>query len=348
MVKETRSTKRVFHHSIDTKCMVVQARLLGTPHSLIWKHFGVLKSTTNKWIKQWKSRKSLGRQPGSGRPRKSDSITDRLILRLIRTGRFQGTTEMCNHLKRTGIADLSQTTVRRRIQQSGEFASYWASRKPFIREANRKKRLQWCLQHRHWTVEQWARVIWTDESPFVLHFNAKRRVWRRVGERYSQECTVGTLKHDKKIQVWGCFASHGVGRLYRVQGILERNQFLRIMEHQFLPSAQALFPDGNYLFQQDNDPKHTAKVVKQFITDANIPILQDWPAQSPDLNPIENLWYILDRQCASRRPNNEVQLFNMIQDAWNNIPVTTLQGLVESMPRRIEAVIAAKGMLTKY
>ena len=88
-----------------------------------------------------------------------------------------------------------------------------------------------------------------SQSPFVLRYNHKKKVWRRHNERYSPQCTVGTVKHDQKIMVWGCFTGHGVGRLYLVEGILEQNQYIRILEHEMLPSAQNLFGDRYWALQ---------------------------------------------------------------------------------------------------
>ena len=77
-------------------------------------------------------------------------------------------------------------------------------------------------------------------------------------------------------------------------------------------------------------------------------IAMEWPAQSPDSNPIENLWSILDQRTKKRKLSNEKALFEALVEGWNGLPQSLLVSLVESMPRRIEAVIAAKGYATKY
>ena len=189
--------------------------------------------------------------------------------------------------------------------------------------------------------------MWTDESPYVLRYDGKVRVWRMHNERYETRCTKATVKHDKKINVWGAFAAHGVGILHRIHGIMVKEMYHDILGNVMLPSADILFGRENYIFQQDNDPKHTANINKAFIVDNQIPTF-DWPAQSPDLNPIENLWSILDQKCKDRRPNNEDELFQELQHAWNNLPVDLLTELVDSMPHRCAQVIAAKGGPTKY
>lgn len=76
--------------------------------------------------------------------------------------------------------------------------------------------------------------------------------------------------------------------------------------------------------------------------------LEDWPSQSPDLNPIENLWSYLDRLLKDRQCKNELELFDTLQEGWNAIPVDYLKALVDSMPRRLNAVIDARGYPTKY
>ena len=78
--------------------------------------------------------------------------------------------------------------------------------------------MKWSKEHLSWTVEQWREVMWSDESPYVLRFGKRTRVWRTFNERYKRWATRATVKHDKKINVWGGFAAHGVGKLYRVIG----------------------------------------------------------------------------------------------------------------------------------
>lgn len=155
------------------------------------------------------------------------------------------------------------------------------------------------------------------------------------------------MKHDKRINVWGCFCAHRVGNLYLVEGNLEQLQYNQILREQLLPSAQMLFPDGNYIFQQDNDPKHTANLNKNWVRD-NLTATFEWPSQSPDLNPIENLWSYLDKCCTDRKPKNSQELFTILKEAWDKIPIDILERHVDSMPRRCQAVIDAKGWPTKY
>ena len=280
-----------------------------------------------------------------GRKRKTSPVTDRNIVIQAKRNRFITAEE----IKVALPPDISicTNTIRARIKESGEFNSYWASRKPFISIANKRKRLAWARDHINWTAEQWKSVMWTDESPYVLRFNGKTRVWRMHNERYSTTCCKGTLKHDDKIMVWGAFAAHGVGMLHRIMGIMDRFVYLDLCENVMLPSADMLFGRENWIFQQDNDPKHTAIVIREFLVEENINVMQ-WPAQSPDLNPIENLWFILNQKLKHRRVSSCEALFNALNEEWKRLPIALLENLVASMPRRCQAAIDSKGWATKY
>ena len=149
------------------------------------------------------------------------------------------------------------------------------------------------------------------------------------------------------MNVWGCFTSSGVGRLYKIPGIMDSKMYKQILIHQLIPSANELFKDKSWVFQQDNDPKHTANNVKNYLKNKKLVVLS-WPAQSPDLNPIENLWSILDHGIKTRAPKNEEELFQILQNQWKNISGELLQSLVESMPRRCKAMIKSRGGLFRY
>ncbi len=114
-----------------------------------------------------------------------------------------------------------------------------------------------------------------------------------------------------------------------------------------LPSADKLYGDADFIFQQDLAPAHTAKGTKSWFNDHGVTVL-DWPANSPDLNPIENLSGIVKRKMRDTRPNNADELKATVKETWASIPPQQCHKLITSTPCRIEAVIKAKGAPTKY
>ena len=99
---------------------------------------------------------------------------------------------------------------------------------------------------------------------------------------------------------------------------------------------------------QDGAPCHRSKVAKNFLNDNNIQLFE-WPGNSPDLNPIENLWTLMKNKVSEKQPTSGAELVKVIKEAWvKEISKEYCQSLIDSMPRRIEGVIKNKGGHTKY
>lgn len=309
----------------------------------IAKHLGRDKSTVTRFLRRYRTTGKIERRPGSGRPRITTPQDDRHIKLLVTRDRRTPAKAIKQDL---ALEHISDDTIRRRLHEFG-FLSRWAVKKPFISETNRKKRVEWAKEHLSWTKEQWGRVLFSDESPYTIRGSSRFRVWRGVNERYLPSATVATVKHSKKINVWGCFAAGGVGHLHRISGIMDQQVYRQILIHHMVPSAKGLFPKGDWVFQHDNDPKHTARSVKTYLANRRTKVLP-WPAQSPDLNPIENIWSWLEWKLQRRTCKNEEELFELLQEQWQSISSELLRSLIDSMPARCQAVIDAKGYAIKY
>ncbi len=155
------------------------------------------------------------------------------------------------------------------------------------------------------------------------------------------------MKFPQSVMIWAAMSSAGVGPLCFLKSTVNAAIYQEILEHFMLPSANKLYGDADFIFQQDLAPAHTAKGTKSWFNDHGVTVL-DWPANSPDLNPIENLWCIVKRKMRDTRPNNADELKATVKETWASIPPQQCHKLITSMPRRIEAVIKAKGAPTKY
>ena len=150
--------------------------------------------------------------------------------------------------------------------------------------------------------------------------------------------------------LWGCMTHYGVGDASWVPGKINSEDYLEVLHDYVLASRDWFDMDPEtFIFQQDNAGIHTAHIINDFFEEYNITVL-DWPACSPDLNPIEHLWSYLKRELQSYEtsPNNLDELWDQVQEVWAKIPIKYIQKLYESMPKRMSDVCQAKGGHTKY
>jgi hypothetical protein len=197
-------------------------------------------------------------------------------------------------------------------------------------------------------MNHWRNVWFSDESSFLLHrHDIRRRVYRRVRERYQQNCVDEAPPHGGgSIMVWGAINNTGRSQLVRVQGNMTAQQYVQdIVQPHVLPLMVA----PRAVFQQDNARPHTARLTTAFLTANNINTLS-WPSLSPDLNPIEHIWDELDRRLRARAnaPATRNELFIALQAEWAAIPQQTISHIIASMPRRCRTTIAARGGHTRY
>ena len=282
-----------------------------------------------------------------GRPRKTTTREDKLIIRMSKSNPRLNSVQIHADINTNHGLRVSSRTVQRRLCSAG-LNGRRPVKKPLISLKNKQHRLEWAKERVGWTAEQWRKVLWSDESKFNLFGNDGIQYVRRpVGTRYDVQYQLPTVKHGGgSVMVWGAFHAGKIGPLYRIHGKMDRFVFKNILKNVLVPFIKQGMPRG-WMFQQDNAPKDTAGICKDFIATKNIRLLE-WPSQSPDLNPVEHLWEELARRCRVIHATNADEKFLLLQQKWSEIPIETLENLVDSMPRRCEAVIKVKGNPMKY
>lgn len=330
--------------SYQVRSLIIKDCKRGVSQRKIAQKYEVNKSAVQKLYKKFLNTGTVADQFGRGRTRSTTWRDDANIIRMVK----KDSRTTVRNIRESLQLSISDRTVRRRLQEA-DLQSRFARKRPLINKINKKKRLEFAKKYANEPVEFWKRVLWTDESKFELLGRKQRlRVWRKTGEELQDRHLQKTVKHGGgNIMVWGCFSWEGVGQLIKIDGIMTADTYINILSENLEVSLIRLGLENNFIFQQDNDPKHTAKKTKKFFTSSHIKLL-DWPSQSPDLNPIENLWSILDRSVNKIGVTNKNNYFHALQRAWESLDSNHLHNLVESMPRRLAAVIKAKGGHTKY
>ncbi len=161
---------------------------------------------------------------------------------------------------------------------------------PLLKQKHRQKHLTWAKEKKNWTVAQCSKVLFSDESTFSISFgNQGPRVWRKSGETQNPCCLKSSVKFPQSVMIWAAMSSAGVGPLCFLKSTVNADIYQEILEHFMLPSADKLYGEADFIFQQDLAPAHTAKGTKSWFNDYSVTVL-DWPANSPDLKPRESRW----------------------------------------------------------
>jgi transposase len=340
--KELTSTQRA---------IIRYAREQGETFQTIADKIGCGKTTVGDTLRRLEATGTTSPQKRSGRPKLFDERKQASLKRLTTTGKNRRlTASQLQALweKKTGET-ISLRTIRRTLKTSG-LRSCAARRKPLLTDTHMAARLAWALAHRDWTVHQWRRVMWSDESTFYqFQQNNRCRVWREPQEEFDVSCLSATVKHSPSRMFWGCFCYEGLGPLVALRGSVTGEMHAQTLRRHAFPTMRKFFPRGNGVFQEDNARPHTSKIASAAREESGLKFLP-WPAQSPDLNPIENLWNDVKNKVygGGKKPKNIKGLEKIVRTAWKMIPLERIQVLVDSMPQRIQACIAAKGGPTKY
>jgi len=290
-------------------------------------------------------------RPGrsTGRPRITTPRNDRRMMAIVRQNRQMSSSAIAAQMRVQHAIQISRQTVNRRLVASG-YRARRMIKKPRLTARHCASRLQWANRYSNLTVAHWNHVIFADESRFPLYpTDGRIRVRRRAGEQLLDENIQARIQGGGgSVHVWGAFCSTSVSTLVVLDQNVTGVVYEDILRNHLVPYAQEIF-QGNCRFQHDNAPAHTSRVVRQFLEENEIQVLEQ-PSLSPDMNPIENLWAELGRAVRNRDnpPTNLCQLQNVLVEEWDRLPRNTLETLVHSMPRRLAAVIAARGGHTRY
>ncbi|GFY26011.1 transposable element Tcb2 transposase [Trichonephila clavipes] len=286
-----------------------------------------------------------GRSVTSGAAEFGIAHNDRYIVLKARRNRRQTAGEIARHTTQATKRPISRFTVARKLHGGGLFARRPERCVP-LTPAHRRRRSLWCREHRNWRDNEWGRVLFTDENRFSLSSDSHRILIRR--ERGIRNHPSNIIERDRYggrgVLVWGGIMLGSRTDLHIFDAVSVNGT--RYCNEILLPYVR-LFRGAmglQFLFMDDNAPCHRTVAAKQLIESEDIERM-DWPARSPDLNPIEHVWDFLGRRLAARTlPPVTIRELRLAQQAeWAAMHQQLIDTLILSMGRRCEACLAVRG-----
>lgn len=296
----------------------------------------ISRSSLSAIVRKDKEGLSLEDKARSGRPKALTRRGERRLVTKSRNNPFMTPKQLKAEVPIAG--NLSNRGIRRYLSNNGLHGRI-AAPKPKLSQVHIEKRMAFCRSKDDWTLADWNRVIFTDESKLEINPRRRQFVRRPVNTRHEWKFCTQTTKFCKSIMVWGAIRGDGYRTLVKCEGNVNAAEYQRILEAE-LPT---LYSDPSKLFQQDGATCHTAKSTLRFLDTKHVSVLLNYPPQSPDLSIIENLWKTLKDRVNDRNPQTLDELWEVAKDEWLKIDAIDIKRLYGSMPGRVDRILGAQG-----
>ena len=306
----------------------------GWSSNKIAKELKINVNTVLLWTKRYKETGTIDEIAKSGRFRKTIKKEDLKIIEIVqKMPKGFIIDEVKDEILKLNMY-LCNNTIINRISEYGFYCSYPFS-KPLLTEEHKRKRLKFALDNYN---TNWFLVIFSDETSIVKGGNFNKKLW--VGPEVDN--VIKKLKHQIKRHLYGCISVGGIETFKIFKENLNSDKYKEILDETLM-----MIYDNSYLYQQDNSPIHKSKKSLKYFNDNNIKILKDCPPNSPDLNPIENLWFLLKYKLLDEQINSE-NFDDLISKKMNEIKYEHVFNMISSMQIRICKVIQNNGDYIDY
>lgn len=312
-------------------------------HSAIAKRMGISRTTVIDILKKYHEIGTVNNRPGQGRKRKISELDEKKIVKKARKGK--DATEIAReHEAETGMR-VHERTIQRVIKKH-KLQYLVREEVEELSEVNKSKRLAYAQAMKGY---KWKKVLFSDEKTFLLGAE-KTHAWQEPGKRRLHP----VKRHPPKLHVWAAAGTYLKSKLYFFRQTMDSTLYQKIINNRLQERHLTLAPDcptrlpDRYEFLQDNDPKHKAKRTMKLLEELVDDRIIEHPAQSPDLNIMEDIWSHLDRKVKAAKIKTISGLKRRLTQEWEDMPWSLIRRSVASMPTRLAECEELQGGRTHY
>ncbi|GFS74692.1 transposable element Tcb2 transposase [Trichonephila clavipes] len=285
-----------------------------------------------------------------GRRQATTPNEDLYLVLTARRNRNMNATLLQQHLRSATVTTVSTQTVRNRLHGAG---LYFRRLMVCVRLTSRHRRYrrEWATEHVYWRRNEWSNDHFSGESRFSVHPNNRRNfIWRECGSRNNPASVHKSVRFGGGgVLVYGSISIDGHTYLYIIRdgpltALQNSDEILRPI---VVPYAAAIGDD--FILMDDNCRPHRANQVEDFLFEEGI-VRMEWPACSPDMNPIDHIWDAVGRRVAGHQPPPQTfqELERALLEEWDRIPQLVFNSLIDSMPQRCSSLLVVRGNHIPY
>ncbi|KAG1086243.1 hypothetical protein G6F39_012473 [Rhizopus arrhizus] len=276
----------------------------------------------------------------------------RYIKRQVLTGCLKTAKDVQMKLEEIGHPMSYQSAIN--VLHSVEIYAEIKKKKPLLTEKHKRARLAWAKKHQYWTVHDWRREIFSDDTKInIWGSDGCKYYWKQKCDRLQPHHIDVTVKHGGGgFMSLNYITSEGPGYAFQdYNGAMNSELYQEILSTSLKDTMEYYGLNWETpVFQHDNDLKHQSKSTTQWMKDSGMVYIDDWPSQSPDLNPTEHVWHhlMLKLIMYHSRAISIHELWGRVENEWNSLTKEQCIKYIDSMPDRIQAVLAKKGVSTRF
>jgi len=327
----------------------IELRKSGMSYRTIGKNLGISRASVQRALERFEEIGGFQDRHRSGRPKKLNEQKLCILKHLTQDDDNQSSIhELTIKLNELLEKPICRRTVLNYLQRYS-FEYNIKLKKPSLKKQHREARLQWCLDHSNWTINDWKQVLFSYESTFYfIKSKSEMNIWQKKDEHWNESCMEVESTNGKDcVGFWGIITWKGTGCCKIYNGNINNDAYCDILDNYLLPTLQLYSLEDNFIFQYDNARFSRSKQIQTKLQELHAKVLK-WPTKSSDLNPIEQLSAMIYDRLRSRRIYSIKELIDGLSTEWSSITPELCEKLVISMPQRIEKCIAVHGNCIDY